>query len=346
MLLRKQQIAEIIDYDNKINKIVTNRTKQQIELYNRNNDEKINFRAQSDSNTRNRMTKSIDLDISTLNKIINNISLVYKRISSEGHYDSQPVLNALNEIIEYGENLKFYNDIVRIYMDDDASQQTKNEFRSKIVDLLPYYTQITYGIHKLALVYMDDEFIKFTTLIPSYYATTKDKKRTEFRNKIAIMEHYIFRLLKSEAFYNICQKQIIENNYFIITPQIITIEYNNVIMTTSKKHNAGGYLYGDYFKILQDISKLNTPLKSLQLEKESNKIQKKLVQKQATKNVKLLSPDEEEAKREFIFGNGKFGRANIESDDQPLTNAEAFYYNDTKNDNYVNYTPNYSGYAF
>jgi hypothetical protein len=155
-------------------------------------------------------------------------------------YDYIYQVKTLNDIINNQDFIRFYNDIIRTYINPENSQQTKEEIKNNIVSLSPLINNIVFQfeilINSSALSYRTKEE-DFSILTGGELDGFDANFRKEYLLQYQFISSYLNNILKSYSIYLFVQKSLFRNQLNIIQVNDVNNEYSSVIGELSSDAN-------------------------------------------------------------------------------------------------------------
>jgi cell division protein FtsB len=143
--LRDRQIREVLDEDLNINRMVNDLTRKKVRL--------------SQEVVAPRKTRDVEIEVSveklveSINKIIEtkltSLEYLFSRIATSSEVGDAEGRRAYNAVINNGDFLSAYNEMIRLYMQPSLSRTSQEVIRTKFQEFKPNLDSIIYGISEL-----------------------------------------------------------------------------------------------------------------------------------------------------------------------------------------------------
>ena len=143
--LRDRQIREVLDEDLNINRMVNDLTRKKVRL--------------SEEVVAPRKTRDVEIEVSveklveSLNKIVEtkltSLEYLFSKIATGSEVGDAEGRRAYNAVINNGDFLSAYNEMIRLYMQPSLSRTSQEVIRTKFQELKPNLDSILYGIREL-----------------------------------------------------------------------------------------------------------------------------------------------------------------------------------------------------
>jgi hypothetical protein len=112
----------------------------------------------------------------------------------------------LSDLTENSEIIRFYNDLIRSYIDLEISQDTREAIKTNIQSLKPYIDALVYGIQKIII----------------------DKNFSKPGNHL-FNQTYLLKLITGLSIYTFIQKSLFRGTYSTITKNEIDFQLNQIV---------------------------------------------------------------------------------------------------------------------
>lgn len=213
-ILRNQQIDEILDADNKINRQLFERIKTQVKQFAEEKKERNAMQITNDVN--------LDSNVERLLKILEekyNAGETF--LMSSFTYDSSNQ-KSLEKLLNNQEIITLYNKIVNLLNSSTLEESQKEALKLKILDLKPLIDSISYIMYSIIRV-LDDPLTHPRLNIQPDFLINADGRRNY------IMK-FLPRIFTSYSTIRVIQKQLERNNiYTPITVEEINTEFNQFL---------------------------------------------------------------------------------------------------------------------
>lgn len=142
-------------------------------------------------------------------------------------------IKTLNEILNNQVFIRFYNELIRTYINPEYSLQSKEEIKNIIISLSPLINNIVYQFDALidnsvlSYRFYDIDFIFLTTEEVEDLDSPED--RVKYKLQEQFVKVYLNDILKSYSIYLFVQKSLFRNEFKIIDVNDVNNEYSNII---------------------------------------------------------------------------------------------------------------------
>ncbi len=176
--LRDRQIREVLDEDRNINRRVFDIAKDQVRVF----DEAVLPKKTRDIEAE----LSVDKLVEQINKIVEKKVVSIESLLSQITRSNRIDQRAYESVIENGDIITAYNQLMRVYMTTGISRNTQEIIKVKFQEIQANINAIMFGL---------DELIRYL------FESGKSNKE-------------IFQLVRSQAVYNVIDKQLYRGNSF------------------------------------------------------------------------------------------------------------------------------------